>query len=73
MFIDGLDVFCAFRDWLRLYQSPTSSTPELEQTIAHFETEKKKRKITRTYLQVSKMAAAVGFGAEFKHISPLTG
>jgi hypothetical protein len=68
MAVDGFDFFVAFREWYKGHH-PARKLPELEQTIANFEAEKAKRGITRGYLKMATMAAAVGSSDEFQHIN----
>jgi hypothetical protein len=72
MWIDGIDIFKSFRDWMGVID-PGLPTPELDQTIANFETEKVKRGLTRTkFLAVSDLAQKVGMDKEYRHMNKVT-
>lgn len=67
--IDAIEVFESFRDWVR-FQDPGILTPRIDQTIADFEAEKAKQGITRrSYLKMQKMASDVGFSEEHRHMN----
>jgi hypothetical protein len=69
MWIDAIEVFCSFRLWIT-FQDPAAVTPELDQTIANFRSEKAKQGVTRTkYLRAHDMAAAVNLGEEYRHMN----
>ncbi len=69
MWIDAIEVFVSFRDWIRLH-GPGVPTPELDLAIADFQAEKAKRGITRgSYLKTHKMATVVNFGEEYMHMN----
>ena len=72
MWIDAIDVFSSFRDWVK-FHDPACVTPELDQTIANFLSEKAKQGVTRTkYLRTQEMAAAVNFSEEYQHMNKVT-
>lgn len=70
LWIDSLDVFTSFREWLR-FHSPTSQAPGLDQTIANLQSQKAKIAPT-TYLRVSDLADTVGFEEEYKRMHKAT-
>jgi hypothetical protein len=72
VWIDAIDVFSSFREWLR-FHSPTSQAPGLDQTIADLQSQKTSIGIVRnTYLHVSDIAKAVGFEEEYKRMHKAT-
>lgn len=72
MWIDAIDIFSSFRAWLK-FHDPSAVTPELDQTIANFQSEKTKHGVARkTYLKVSEMAVAVDFSDEYRHMNKVT-
>lgn len=72
MWIDAVDIFSSFREWIRLHD-PAAKMPELEQTISNFESEKMRLGVTRKdYLRVSEMAVKVGFGEEYQRMNKVT-
>jgi len=63
--IDAIEIFESFRDWVKLHD-PTASTTRMEEAIRNCEAEKAKQDITRTsYLKMHKMASDVGFREEY--------
>jgi len=72
VWIDTIDVFSSFREWLR-FHSPTSQSPGLDQTIANLQSQKANNGITRnTYLRVGDLAKTVGFEEEYKRMHKAT-
>lgn len=66
MWIDGLDIFRSFRDWMGVLD-PGVQTPDLDQTIANFEAQKLERGLTRTkFLAVANLAKGIGMEAEYR-------
>jgi Family of unknown function (DUF5677) len=69
MWIDAIDIFSSFRAWIT-FHDPASMTPELDQTIANFLSEKAKQGITRTkYLRAQDKAAVVNFSEEYQYMN----
>jgi hypothetical protein len=72
MWIDAVDIFSSFREWIR-FHDPTGKMTELDQTIANFELEKARQGITRTrYLRASKIAPTVGLSEEYERMNKAT-
>lgn len=72
MWIDAIEIFCSFRRWITLHD-PAAMTPELDQTIAKFRSEKAKQGLRRTkYLRTQDMAASVNFSEEYQHMNKVT-
>jgi hypothetical protein len=70
LWIDSLDIFTSFREWLR-FHSPTSQAPGLDQTIANLQS--RRAKIARnTYLRVSDLAKTVNYEDEYKRMHKAT-
>ncbi len=72
MWIDGIEIFKSFREWMRVID-PGKQTPELDQTIGNFEAEKAKQGLTRhKFLAVSDLAKVVGMQEEYRHMNKVT-
>ncbi|HEY2459687.1 MAG TPA: DUF5677 domain-containing protein [Candidatus Acidoferrum sp.] len=72
VWIDAIDVFSSFREWLR-FHSPTGQAPGLEQTIDNLKSQKSGMGIARnTYLRVNEIAVAVNFEEEYKRMYKAT-
>ena len=72
MWIDGIEIFKLFRDWIGV-MDPGVQTPELDQTIANFEAEKEQHGLTRKkYLAVSDLAKVAGMDEEYRHMNKVT-
>ena len=70
--IDAIEIFESFRNWVR-FHDPGTLTPGIDETITNFKTEKAKQGITRTgYLRMDKMASAVNFSEEYRHLNKVT-
>ncbi len=69
MWIDAIEIFSSFRAWIT-FHDPAGMTPELDQTIANFRSEKAKQGATRAkYLRAQDMATAVSFSEEYQHMN----
>jgi hypothetical protein len=72
MWIDAVDVFSSFREWLR-FHNPASQAPALDQTIANLQSRKASLGNARdTYLRVGEIAKTVGFEEEYKRMQKAT-
>jgi hypothetical protein len=72
LWIDTIDVFSAFREWLR-FHSPTDEAPGLDQTIVNLQSQKAKIGITRNaHLRVGEIAKTVNFEEEYKRMHKAT-
>jgi len=64
--IDAIEIFESFRNWVRLHD-PNASTTHIEETISNYQAVKAQQNVTRTrYLEMHTMASAVGFQEEYK-------
>lgn len=72
MWIDAIEIFDSFRRWIS-FHDPSALTPELDQTIENFKSEKAKHSVVRTtYLRAQNMAAAVNRSEEYRHMNKVT-
>jgi hypothetical protein len=72
MFIDAVDIFSSFREWL-LFHNPAARLTELDGTLAALKGGKAGQNIVRaSYLRVSKIAEIVKFSDEYRTMSKAT-